>query len=530
MRAGAVGSAERVAIVIDETSRPAATPAVVVAGIPDTVAGAIIESLDDGIALVDVDFRVTGANRAFHERFGRTVSGQSIRELLRGPTSQTALTDLLAAARSGHPGTLRYPCDNEQWFELSVSMVDVSGPLRFVVQVHDVTAEERRRQKLAALHHAGRALNNLDADMLHDMSADERSEVLKHNIRQFIQQLLHYDVIDIRLLDRHTGRLLPLLSEGMPAESLDRPLFARETDNGVTGYVAATGRSYLCTDAGVDPHFIQGSDNAKSSLTVPLLFGDEVIGTFNVESPRLHAFTEQDLQFAETFAREIAQALHTLELLEAEKCSATSESIEAVAREVVLPADEILIATTRLLNRTAPGDSEMVETLRKIIDSVRTIKSTIRSVGSHIAPTVVVNPRDAALAEKLNGWRILVVDSDERIRRSAHGLLGKYGCQVETAKTGQEAVDMAGSGRYDAFLLDIRLPDSSAYDVYRKIRTLQPTAVPIMMTCFGYDSAHSIVKARQDGLRAVLFKPFRPDQVLDVLVNPAPVPPAVTAS
>ena len=52
------------------------------------------------------------------------------------------------------------------------------------------TVEERRRQKLAALHHAGRALNNLEADMLAEMAPAERTEVLRHNIRQFIQQLL----------------------------------------------------------------------------------------------------------------------------------------------------------------------------------------------------------------------------------------------------------------------------------------------------------------------------------------------------
>jgi AmiR/NasT family two-component response regulator len=35
------------------------------------------------------------------------------------------------------------------------------------------------------------------------------------------------------------------------------------------------------------------------------------------------------------------------------------------------------------------------------------------------------------------------------------------------------------------------------------------------MTSFGYDSTHSIVKARQEGLRAVLYKPFRRAQMLE---------------
>ena len=37
------------------------------------------------------------------------------------------------------------------------------------------------------------------------------------------------------------------------------------------------------------------------------------------------------------------------------------------------------------------------------------------------------------------------------------------------------------------------------------------------MTGFGYDPDHSIVKARQAGLQAVLFKPFRLDQLLSTV-------------
>jgi DNA-binding response OmpR family regulator len=51
-------------------------------------------------------------------------------------------------------------------------------------------------------------------------------------------------------------------------------------------------------------------------------------------------------------------------------------------------------------------------------------------------------------------------------------------------------------------------------------------AVPMaLMTGFGYDPGHSIVRARQAGLQAVLYKPFRLDQLLEVvelLVTGAP--------
>jgi CheY-like chemotaxis protein len=88
---------------------------------------------------------------------------------------------------------------------------------------------------------------------------------------------------------------------------------------------------------------------------------------------------------------------------------------------------------------------------------------------------------------------------------------------VETARDGQEALTMARLSTYDTILADIRLPDLAGYEVYRRLREAQPQAQVILMTSYGYDPAHSIVKARQDGLRYVLFKPFRVDQLLDAL-------------
>ena len=71
----------------------------------------------------------------------------------------------------------------------------------------------------------------------------------------------------------------------------------------MTGFVASTGKSYLCEDTTQDPLYLPGAKDARSSLTVPLVLHDEVLGTFNVESPRPNAFGESDLEFLEIFAR-----------------------------------------------------------------------------------------------------------------------------------------------------------------------------------------------------------------------------------
>jgi CheY-like chemotaxis protein len=387
-----------------------------------------------------------------------------------------------------------------------------------------------QQQKLAAIHQAGMELADLSADELLDMSVDDRIELLKSNILHFTKDLLNFDVVEIRLLDQKTGRLEPLLAVGMEPEAAERELFAQPKGNGVTGFVAATGKSYLCEDTSEDPLYIRGAKDAKSSLTVPLVLHDEVIGTFNVESPEPRAFTESDLQFLEIFTRDVAVALNTLELLVAEKASTAAASVEAIHSAVALPVDVILNDAVNVMERYIGHEPEVVERLQRILRNARDIKQVIQKVGQRLAPAEALpQPPEEAVRPALRGRRILLVDEDDDVRVTAHDLLERSGCEVETAPDGELALLMARSTGYDGVIADIRLPDMNGYEFMQKLQAvMQIEPLPlILMTGFGYDPGHSIVKARQAGLQAVLFKPFRLDQLLDtvqqVVTAPGPV-------
>jgi DNA-binding response OmpR family regulator len=66
-------------------------------------------------------------------------------------------------------------------------------------------------------------------------------------------------------------------------------------------------------------------------------------------------------------------------------------------------------------------------------------------------------------------------------------------------------------------IADIRLPDMNGYELLVRLRELRESVPLVLMTGFGYDPGHSIVKARQAGVDLVLFKPFRVDQLLDTV-------------
>ncbi len=485
----------------------------------------ILEVLGEGVAVVNPDQCILWANATFEKWCGGPCQGLPFFVALGNPKNLGPESSPFDAA-AGKVVTTRLQHSDHQFLDLSVSPVhDQAGHLlQWIALCHDVTPEAQKQQKLDALHQAGRELAALNAEELADMEVEERVALLKQNIRKLTHDLLHYDVIEIRLLEHSSGRLIPLLAEGMTPEAAKRELYAQEKSNGVTGYVAATGKSYLCTDTTTDPLYIQGAEGARSSLTTALNWGDKVIGTFNVESPQPSAFSQEDLQFTEIFCRELAFALHTLELLLEEKRATTSQSIEAVNREVALPVDEILTAATGILDRWIGVEPEMEDKLRKILANARSIRRSIQKVGEDLTSTTKpLTFHGEEAPGRLKGLRVLVVDNDERVRRSAHSLLGKWGCIVETARDGKAAQTMAKLSTYDVMLADIRLPDLSGYDVFRALRLAQPGARVILMTGYGYDPAHSLVKARQEGLRHVLYKPFRVEQMLEALQSPEPV-------
>ena len=50
------------------------------------------------------------------------------------------------------------------------------------------------------------------------MGVEERIDLLKANILHYTQDLLNFNVVEIRLLDQETGLLEPLLSVGISDE------------------------------------------------------------------------------------------------------------------------------------------------------------------------------------------------------------------------------------------------------------------------------------------------------------------------
>ncbi len=391
--------------------------------------GLMLRDMPDGVALLDSDIRVLWANRRLAKWSGRedqALAGVNFYELLSNPEIMGPdFCPFHTALATGEEGSSTLHAAGSYFQVHAAPIVQPDHSRQLVVTVNDITEEILQQQKLAAIHQAGRELADLRPSEIFMMEVDQRIDLLKENIRHYLSDLLNFEAIEIRLLEHSTGNLVPLLSVGIDQDASDRQLYAHPQGNGITGYVAASGMSYVCHDVENDPLFIPGVANSKSSLTAPLILHDQVLGTINVESPDPHSFTDSDLQFLEIFARDVAFALNTLELLVAQSANTAQQSCDAIHSAVALPVDEILNDAVNVMEGYIGHSPEVVDRLTRILHNARDIKQTIQQIGQKMTPleAVPVGVQSEQHAV-LKGKRILVVDADDQVREDAPRTVG----------------------------------------------------------------------------------------------------------
>jgi len=410
------------------------------------------------------------------------------------------------------------------YYEVMCSPVrDRQGVLRQVAAVVvDATAQRRQQLKLNAIDRAGRELVRLDAARPPGDSGDdrrdavERLKALEERTIRYSRDVLDYQHFAVLLLNPSTNRLEILVSEGFDEDAWRYELLASTEGNGICGYVAATGQSYICPEVRHDARYLKGLDGARSSLTVPLRLRDKVVGVMNVESGRAGAFGEEDRQFAEIFANHVALALHILNLLVFERRTAHNQVSDSLCAELAGPLNDIITDASELMEDYI-GHDDVRKRLQSIIDLASRARRSVTRAS--IAPETCVlggatagtEPADPVLA----GKRVLVADDEELIRQTVSDVLRAHGCRVDVAADGTDALRQIGGTRYDLIVSDIRMPGASGYEVFAAAKDAHPDTRVVLITAFGYDPGHSIARANREGLSAVLMKPFKANRLIE---------------
>jgi signal transduction histidine kinase len=117
----------------------------------------------------------------------------------------------------------------------------------------------------------------------------------------------------------------------------------------------------------------------------------------------------------------------------------------------------------------------------------------------------------AAVVAPLSAPRILVVDDDEAIAVTIHGILDLDGYDVTATTSGPEALELIRTEYFDVVLTDMRMDEIDGTDVLRELREHASNTAAIVLT--GYASIDSAVSALREGAYDYLLKPC---EILDL--------------
>jgi signal transduction histidine kinase len=149
------------------------------------------------------------------------------------------------------------------------------------------------------------------------------------------------------LINPTTGLLEIHAASGLPVGAANLKLRIGE---GVTGWVARTGKPARVGDVAQDPRYVMVRPEVRSELAVPLEVNGELRGVLNVDSDRADAFSAADQELLEALAVVAARVIHNTWLYEQLRLKARLlESLAGVSQTInsTLNLDDALGAITR---------------------------------------------------------------------------------------------------------------------------------------------------------------------------------------
>ncbi len=102
--------------------------------------------------------------------------------------------------------------------------------------------------------------------------------------------------------------------------------------------------------------------------------------------------------------------------------------------------------------------------------------------------------------------KVLIVDDEEDVRLFLADFISERDFHVETAGTGEEALEKFRAKAYDIVLMDIMMPGMDGLEALEKIKKTHPATVVIMITALKDEVR--MAKAKKLGASDYIVKPF----------------------
>ena len=118
---------------------------------------------------------------------------------------------------------------------------------------------------------------------------------------------------------------------------------------------------------------------------------------------------------------------------------------------------------------------------------------------------------------------VMIVEDDEPLARTIEAALAGRAEQVKICRRASDAIARLSRLNPDVILLDVSLPDGTAFDVLREVAAIEPQPMVIAMS--GSARADESFRLAQLGVRWYLPKPFTLDQLHAALTIATATPP-----
>jgi len=156
-------------------------------------------------------------------------------------------------------------------------------------------------------------LAQVSADVGKSLTLDE---VLKRIIKN-LDQLIPFDAAAIFLNDPEKKTITSVLHQGYPKDAGEK--IHVKIHEGIVGLAARSKKGIIVGDVKTHPRYREARSRTRSELAVPIMNRQNVIGTFNLESNKLDAYSERDLELVEIFAAHAAVAIERAQLYEEQR-------------------------------------------------------------------------------------------------------------------------------------------------------------------------------------------------------------------
>ncbi len=148
---------------------------------------------------------------------------------------------------------------------------------------------------------------------------------LLNEVVTLLHEQFGYSFVHLFTVDRAQQKIV--YRAGWPPPSVDtteggKPVCDLKPSEGIVAWVTCHGEAVLINDVHNDPRYRRLAPapvEAQSQLTVPLKFGDEVLGVLDIQSERREAFDDDDLFLFKALADSVAIAIRNASLYASER-------------------------------------------------------------------------------------------------------------------------------------------------------------------------------------------------------------------